>query len=455
MAEGAPSSFEIRAPTRILFGRGVFSQAPACAAPFGRRALVVTGLSALRDGPRSPSGADSAGSSGGRADHGSSAPVTESQQRPRESPAARAPDRGDTSESLFATLASALEKAGLSVVHLIVRHEPTVETVDEGTRRALAAGCDLVIGLGGGSVLDAAKAVSGLMTNGGSALDYLEVVGRGRVLESPAAPFIAIPTTSGTGSEATKNAVLTEPRSRVKASLRSPHLLPVTAIVDPDLTLSLPSHLTASTGLDALTQLVEAYITPRANPFTDMIALEGIERSARALLTAVNRGTDLEAREDLALASLFGGIALANAGLGAVHGIAASLGGRFSVPHGVACAVMLPHVMRTNVEALRRDAPAGPALRRIERIGEILARAYPLSDGSIDADRGEEESADVAVRLLRDLVGRCRIGGLAGHGVTASDLPGLAEAALRASSMKGNPVPLSHGEIVQTLERAL
>lgn len=456
----SPSSpFEIRAPARILFGRGVFSQAAECAASMGRRALVVTGPSALDARAARPPGPGTVR----RLDRSDTSRDREG-IRPTTGTPARSTEGGWSPPGnleaggplpLFASLAGGLRAGGVGVVHFLVRGEPTTVTADEGARLALASGCDVVIGLGGGSVLDAAKAVSGLSTNGGTALDYLELVGRGCALQGPAAPFIAIPTTAGTGSEATKNAVLKDPRSRVKASLRSPYLMPTVAIVDPDLTLSLPPALTASTGLDALTQLIEAYITPRANAMTDLFALAGIERSARSLLAAVENGADAAAREDLAFASLLGGLALANAALGAVHGVAAALGGRFSVPHGVACAILLPHVLATNLSALRRLDPAGPALHRMARVGELLARAYRLPGGETAEDRTEEEPADTAVRLTSDLVTRCRLGRLAAYGVTRADLPDLAAASLRASSMRGNPAPLTTEAIVSAIGAAL
>jgi alcohol dehydrogenase class IV len=313
-----------------------------------------------------------------------------------------------------------------------------------------------VIGLGGGSVLDAAKAISGLMTNGGDALDYVEIVGRGREMESPAAPFLAIPTTAGTGSEATKNAVLTEPRARVKVSMRSPLLLPAAALVDPELTFSLPVPLTASTGLDALTQLLEAAVGTRATPMTDLFALDGIARSARSLARALRDPGDAAAREDLALASLYGGLALANAGLGAVHGIAAPLGGRHPVPHGVACAVLLPHVFETNLRALRERDPGGAGLARIARASEVLVASWRDGDGDGGAaDETDGDAPDAAAALLHRLVASCRLPGLSSFGVGRADILPLAEASLRASSMKGNPVALSSAEIEAAIAAAL
>jgi len=410
-------SFELHPPREVIFGPGVFARAGEIAAGLGTRALVVTGASALRE---------------------------------REGPNEGTAPGG----SPLARLAAQLHASGVGVVRYLVRGEPTTAIADEGTRVALASRCDCVIGLGGGSVLDAAKAISGLMTNGGDALDYLEIVGKGRAIESSAAPFLAIPTTAGTGSEATKNAVLTEPRARVKVSMRSPLLLPAVALVDPELTFSLPAPLTASTGLDALTQLLEAAISTRANPMTDLFALDGIARSARALGRALRDPHDAAAREDLALASLQGGLALANAGLGAVHGIAAPLGGRHPVPHGVACAVLLPAVFETNLRALRERDPGGPGLARVTRASEILVSSWRDADGAA-ADETDGDAPDAAAALLHRLVASCRLPGLASFGVGRADVPPLAEASLRASSMRGNPIALTAPEIETAIATAL
>ena len=197
-----------------------------------------------------------------------------------------------------------------------------------------------------------------MLTNGGRLLDYLEVVGGGQPLARPSAPCIAIPTTAGTGSEVTRNAVLSAPDQRVKVSLRSPLMLPRLAVVDPTLTQGLPRSITASTGLDALTQLIEPYVSCRANPATDAWCVEGLRRASGALRRACDDGADVDAREQMALASLFSGFALANAGLGAVHGFAGTIGGMFDAPHGAICAALLPHVMAGNLRALAsRGAP--------------------------------------------------------------------------------------------------
>jgi alcohol dehydrogenase class IV len=311
--------------------------------------------------------------------------------------------------------------------------------VDAAAAAARAARCDLVIGIGGGSALDAAKAVAGLLTNGGGALDYMEVVGSGKTIERPAAPLVAVPTTAGTGTEVTKNAVVTCREKSFKASMRSPHLVPAVALVDPALTDFMPRRVTAATGLDALTQLVEAHVTRRANPITDALALEGIGIAARSLVRACDNGDDHEARDGMALAALLSGLCLANAGLGAVHGFAAPLGAAIPVPHGVACAALLPHVMEANVAALRREESGGPVLERYDRAAAAL--------GAGDADG--------AVALTRDLVRTLEIPPLSRFGIGEGDVDVLVGRASQASSMKGNPVLLDDSVLADILRKAI
>jgi alcohol dehydrogenase class IV len=310
--------FEFATASRIVFGPGTLKEVGPVARDLGRRALVVTGRAPERAGP----------------------------------------------------ILAALGASSVESVLFSVAGEPATDTVRQGTARGRDAGCDLVIGFGGGSAIDAAKAIATLLANGGDPLDYMEGIGGGKPLTIPALPIIAIPTTAGTGAEVTRNAVVASPEHRVKASLRSPHMLPRLALVDPELTYSLPPAVTAGTGLDALTQLIEPFVSHRANPVTDAVCREGIARAARSLRRAYENGADAQAREDMALASLFGGLALANAGLGAVHGFAAPICGMFPAPHGATCAALLPHVIAANVHALRARQADGPALARYaEQIG--------------------------------------------------------------------------------------
>jgi alcohol dehydrogenase class IV len=330
----------------------------------------------------------------------------------------------------------------MAVSTFSVSGEPTLETVLSGARLAREEACKVVIGFGGGSVIDAGKAIAALVTNQGILLDYLEVVGKGQLLAQPPAPYIAIPTTAGTGAEVTRNAVLTSPDHRVKVSLRSPQMLPRLAVVDPELTCSLPPHLTAGTGLDALTQLVEPYVCNGPNPVTDALCREGMRRVACSLRRACSEGSDIQAREDMALASLFGGMALANARLGAVHGLAGPLGGMFPVPHGMICARLLPLVMETNIGALQTRAPESPVLERFAEVARILTgqSAATVADGPAWLQR-----------LCTDL----EVPPLSRFGLTGKDIPQVALQAQKASSMKGNPIGLSEVELADILHRAL
>jgi alcohol dehydrogenase class IV len=381
--------FEFATAQRIVFGPGTLGELPPIAQGLGSRPLVVTG---------------------------------------------RTPGRA-------ARLVELLERHGLVPHTFAVDGEPTTDRVRTGIATARAAGCDLVIGFGGGSALDTAKAIAALLTNPGDLLDHLEVIGRAQPLLCPGAPCLALPTTAGTGTEVTRNSVLASPEHRVKVSLRSPFVLPRAALVDPELTLDLPPALTASTGLDALTQLIEPYVCNRANPMVDALCVEGLRRSARSLRRACEQGTDLAAREDLALASLFSGLALANAGLGAVHGFAAPIGGRFPAPHGAVCAALLPHVMSANLEALRARAPGSPALERYAEIGRLLT------------GRAQAEAAD-GVHWVRDLCGSLGIRPLRAYGLTEADLPALVDQATQASSMKANPIALTPAELLSILQAA-
>ena len=231
-------------------------------------------------------------------------------------------------------------------------------------------GSDVVVAIGGGSVIDTGKAVAMLLGNGGDPLDYLEVIGAGQAITRPSAPCIAVPTTAGTGAEVTANAVLASPAHRVKTSLRSRTMIPWAALVDPLLTVSCPPSVTAASGMDALTQCLEPFVSPMANPLTDAVAREGMRRAAAGLRSAYDDGSNLSARADMSLASVAGGMALANAKLGAVHGLAGVIGGTIAMPHGVACAALLVPVMEANVAALRagvratRRLPGTPKPRR-------------------------------------------------------------------------------------------
>ncbi|SIO65249.1 Alcohol dehydrogenase, class IV [Singulisphaera sp. GP187] len=381
--------FEFATAGRILFGRGSARQVPALARDLGRYAVVVLGGS----------------------------------------------DRGREA------LTQGLDAVGVRSLVVNIGGEPTTTLVDEAARIARSEHCDLVIAVGGGSVIDAGKAIAGLLTNPGDVLDYLEVVGGGKPLREPAVPFLAVPTTAGTGTEATRNAVLDVPEHGVKVSLRSPHLLPRVAVVDPELTLTLPPEVTAFTGMDALTQLIESFVSNAANPFTDGVCREGLARAARSLALAYRDGSDLAAREDMALAALFSGVALANARLGAVHGFAGVLGGATGRPHGALCARLLPFVMEANIRAVgERGDPA--TLERYVEIARTLTgdASATLRDG---VTRVHELCAELKIPPLREA------------GLSVADCYRLIPLAQRASSMKGNPVSLLDSELRQILEEAI
>ncbi len=377
--------FEFATAGRIVFGEGVLREVPAAARAMGRRALLVTGGSAERAAP----------------------------------------------------LAGAIECQPFAAAG-----EPTIDRIRDGTAYARQERCDLVIAMGGGSVIDTGKALAAMLTNPGDVLEYLEVVGEGRPLEHRAAPFIAIPTTAGTGSEVTRNAVLASPEHRVKASLRSASMLPRLAVVDPELTYGLPRAMTASTGLDALTQLIEPYVSVRANPMTDLYCAEGIRRAAGALGRAWENRHDREARRDMAWASVLGGLALANAGLGAVHGFAAPVGGMFPAPHGAICAAVLPSAVAVNIRVLRQRAPGGGALERYETVARWLTG-------------NRRATAEEGARWLAELVRRLEISPLRRYGVGPQDIPVLVEKAAQASSMKGNPVVLTAEELSDIISAAV
>jgi alcohol dehydrogenase class IV len=302
--------------------------------------------------------------------------------------------------------------------------------------------CDVVIALGGGSVIDAGKAIAALLTNPGELMDYLEVVGKGNAIQNPAAPFIAVPTTAGTGSEVTRNAVLGVPERQIKVSLRSPLLLPHLAVVDPELTLGLPPAITARTGLDALTQLIEAYVSIRSNPVTDGFCVRGIPLAARSLRRAFHHGHESEARHDMSLAALLSGLALANAGLGVVHGFAAPLGGRFPAPHGAICAAILPYGMEINLRALRARDPQSIALRRYQEVGRMLT-GWPGA------------TAEDGITWTREICQELEIPPLKTYGMGEQDVPALIAEAAKASSMKGNPLALTPEELGEVLTRAM
>ncbi|MEP7287093.1 MAG: iron-containing alcohol dehydrogenase [Chloroflexota bacterium] len=381
-------AFEFATATRIIFGAGKVAQVAEIAATMGQRILLVSSNSA--------------------------APIA-------------------------SQLEHQLGERGLTITRYTVSGEPDIPSIEGGVQAARYANCDMVIGIGGGSVIDAGKAIAGLLTNGGNVLDYVEVVGRGQPIQQPAAPYMAIPTTAGTGAEVTRNAVISIPEKQVKVSMRSPYLLPSIALIDPQLTYTMPSAVTASTGMDTLTQLIEAYTCNRTNPITDAITVTGLSNAVKALLETYEHGTP-QARESMAYASLCSGLALANSGLGAVHGFAAVLGGNFPIPHGVCCAALLPYVTRGNIAALLARDPANEALVRYNRIALLLT-----------GGQDPQQLPDALLHLSQAL----HIPRLSTYGVSADAVPELVSLSMQANSMKANPIALTADELAQILTAAL
>ena len=335
---------------------------------------------------------------------------------------------------------SALAEDGVTTEVFAVAAEPSIELVREAVMASADARCDAVLGYGGGSALDVAKATAVLAATGADPLDHLEVIGAGRPITRPGLPCIAVPTTAGTGSEVTRNAVLAG--AGVKASLRSPLMLPRLAVVDPDLLVGVPGRTIAASGMDALSQLVEPLLSARANPFTDALARDGIRRSARSLRRAYTDGmTDPDVREDLALASLFGGLCLANAGLGAVHGLAAAAGARLSAPHGAVCAAVVAAAVEVNLRALRDRAPDHPALAKAAELASLLTG---------DPNARPEDTVPWLQQLTRDLA----IPGLASHGLAEGHVAAVVADAQRASSMRANPIELTDAEVSEIVARS-
>jgi alcohol dehydrogenase class IV len=380
-------SFEFATATRIIFGPGKIFELPALASAFGKQALVVTGAD---------------------------------------------PSRAKVH-------LAALESAGIDCRYVSVHGEPTIDFVTEGAQAARSA--HFVIGFGGGSAIDAAKAIAAVAPNSGEPLDYLEVIGKARPLENAPLPFIAIPTTAGTGAEVTRNAVLGSPAGRVKASIRSPLMLARVAIVDPDLTIDVPPSITAATGMDTLTQLIEPFVSCRANAFTDMFCLDGLSRVSKALPVVYLNGAKKAARSEMCFGSLLSGLALANAGLGVVHGFAAPLGGMLNAPHGGLCAAVLAQATAINIRALRERAPQHPSLAKYARIAACLTSE-------------QKTEPEAVIGALTGLCSLLKIQSLRTHGLTHTEIPAVVEKAMAASSMKANPIPLTALELTEILERS-
>ncbi len=369
--------FEFATTSRIIFGSGKLDSLGELALQFGRKALIISG----------------------------------------------AP--GKTNDRL----ARILEAKRIIFTTIAVHHEPSIDDISQALQVACSFKPDLLIGIGGGSALDSAKSISALLTNPGDLMDYLEVIGVGKPLVNPSQPLIAIPTTAGTGAEVTKNAVVSSPSHHVKVSLRSLHLLPNIALVDPQLCISLPPEVTATTGLDALTQLIEAYVCNTPNPLTDAFCFEGLHHVSRSLWKAYDHGDDLLAREDMSLSALLSGMALANARLGAVHGLAGPIGGLIPAQHGAICAALLANVTEANIFILRGLSSHHPVLMRYQTIAKLLN-----DDPSAPPEAG--------VQWVRDFCQHAQIQTLSSLGLDESMHAEVIDKAKKSSSMKGNPIPL-------------
>ena len=383
-------NFEFATATRIIFGSNTFTQTGLLAAEMGRHVLAVTGSSFERSN----------------------------------------------------RLVERLAESGVEYDLFSVTGEPTVDVIVSGTDIVRRQRCDVVVALGGGSVLDAGKAIAVMANNPGDLYDYLEVIGKGKKLTHPSLPFIAIPTTAGTGSEVTRNAVIGSPLHGIKVSLRSPFMLPRLALIDPELTISVPPQVTAYTGMDALTQLIEPYTSLMPNPMVDPISLEGIRRISSSLLRVYQDGADRSSRTDMSIASLFSGISLANAPLGAAHGFAAPIGGMLSAPHGAICARLLPLVMEVNIKALESGRGDRSWIKRYDAIAATLTNSRNAKAMS---------GVEWVYRLRENL----NISPLGDYGLDKKHIPDLVDKSSRASSMRGNPVQLTVDEMTSILLHAI
>ncbi|MGD2056568.1 MAG: iron-containing alcohol dehydrogenase [Gammaproteobacteria bacterium] len=391
--------FRIARIPRIEFGSGSLAGLPQAAARHGHRALLVTGARSLQAAPA------------------------------------------------WGRLQAGLDDAGIRYAHLTVAGEPSPQMVDAAVRRYHPAGMEVVVAIGGGSVLDAGKAIAGLLPSGDSVMDYLEGVGPEKPYQGPAVPFIAVPTTAGTGSEATKNAVLSiQGEGGFKKSFRDEQLVPELALVDPDLLATCPPGQIAANGMDALTQLIESCVSTGASRMSGALALDGIRAARDSLLVFHDDPAGAAgAREGMAYAALVSGITLAQTGLGSVHGLASPLGAWFPIPHGVVCGALMATATRINIRALRERDPQNPALETYARIGEILhQKSIP--------DR--EQAADLLVELLEEWTRYLRIPALGQFGIGQRDFASIV-AGSRGSSMKTNPIVLCDAEIGEILEHCL
>jgi alcohol dehydrogenase class IV len=391
------NTFSIARLPRIEFGVGQIEKLPALITPYGRTVLLVSGARSLQQ-----SGA-------------------------------------------WRCITESLKSAKISWHAVSVTGEPSPQMVDEAVAAHQASGIDLVVGIGGGSVLDAAKAIAGLLRVGDSVMDYLEGVGPEKKYQGPAVPFIAVPTTAGTGSEATKNAVLSVAgEAGFKKSFRDERLVAEYALIDPDLLTSCPPALIAADGMDALTQLLESYVSIRANPMTDALAWSGLRAARDSLLPWYeNSGNQTDARSGMAYAALMSGITLAQTGLGSVHGLASPLGAFFPIPHGVVCGTLVTAATRINIDAMLSREPDNPALDKYAQVSELLCQQRFAT---------QEQAWEELLKLLDAWTQRMQLPSLDNYGIGNADFARIVEHS-RGSSMKTNPVVLSDEEITAVLKQ--
>lgn len=389
-------TFSIARIPRIEFGSGSFRKVPGLLAGYGKRALLITGGRSFRE-----------------TDH-------------------------------WQWLIDTLKQQGFTWEELCVSGEPSPQLVDNAVAAFRHKTFDAVLGVGGGSVLDAAKAIAGLLKPGNSVMDHLEGVGPELAYKGPSTPYIAVPTTAGTGSEATKNAVLSvQGKDGFKKSFRDEQLVPQYAVVDPALLATCPPPLIAANGMDALTQLMESYVSSKANPFTDALAISGLDAVRDGLLAWYEDAHNGPARERMAYAALLSGITLAQVGLGSVHGLAAPLGAFFPIPHGVVCGTLVAAATDVNVSAMTQRDPDNPALAKYAVIGRLLADNTELDD---------QTARHTLILLLDDWTKQLDLPRLDNYGITESDFP-LIVANCRGSSMKTNPIALTDAEVTEILHR--
>lgn len=393
------TDFEVARLPHVVFGGGCLSRVPQLAKGYGPRALLVTGSRSFLESPH------------------------------------------------HAGWAAAMRQAGMAWETFTVAGEPSPQLVDEAVSTYRDAMIDVVVGIGGGSVLDAAKATAGLLRVPNSVMDFLEGVGLELPYPGPTVPFIAVPTTAGTGSEATKNAVLSVQGKRgFKKSFRHEMLVPQYAVLDPDLLATCPPAQIAANGMDALTQLLESYVSTRANPFTDALAMSGIRMVRDGLFDWYDGSPRMaEARGELLYASWLSGITLAQVGLGSVHGLAAPLGAFFPIPHGVVCGTLVAACTETNLRALKQRAPTSEAIWKYAHVGKVLVQNMALDEAA---------GCEMLLQTLDQWIGQLGLPRLSTYGMTENDIPYVV-ANCRGSSMKTNPVVLTDKEVAEILIQRL